>query len=630
MLGQPLSMLIPQVVGFRLHGKLREGSTATDLVLTVTQILRKAGVVGKLVEFFGPGVAALPVADRATIANMAPEYGATCGIFPIDDETLRYLRFSGRAPAQVELVEAYAREQGLFQTPHTKEAVYTTVLDLDLASVEPSVAGPKRPQDRVSLFRTKQSFEEALPSLVKPKKKGAVARQQRPVDDGGRLRAQRARRARGQERLGRDRGDHQLHEHVEPVGDGGGRAWWPGRPSTRASPRKPWVKTSLAPGSKVVTEYLAEAGLTPYLDKLGFNTVGYGCTTCIGNSGPLPQPISDAIDARDLVVASVLSGNRNFEGRINPDVRANYLMSPPLVVAYALAGRIDIDLEKEPVGQGKDGQPVYLKRHLADQPRDLRHRRSAPCSRRCSRSRTASSSRATSAGASWTCRWATRTRSTRRRPTSSTRRTSRGCRARRPRSRELQGARVLAVLGDSVTTDHISPAGSIKKDGPGRAVPGRPRRRSQGLQQLRRPPRQPRGDGPRHVRERPPQEPAGARDRGGRDAPPAGRRRHVDLRGQREVRGREGAAADPGGQRVRVRLLARLGRQGAAPAGRPLRHRRELRAHPPQQPGRDGDRPLAVPRGRIGRGAGPDRRRGVRDGWAAGAADLRALRAAAS
>ena len=223
MLGQPLSMLIPQVVGFRLHGKLREGSTATDLVLTVTQILRKAGVVGKLVEFFGPGVAALPVADRATIANMAPEYGATCGIFPIDDETLRYLRFSGRAPAQVELVEAYAREQGLFQTPHTKEAVYTTVLDLDLASVEPSVAGPKRPQDRVSLFKTKQSFEEALPLAGEAQEEGGRCRQQRPVDDGGRLRAQRARRARGQERLGRHRGDHQLHEHLEPVGDGGGR-----------------------------------------------------------------------------------------------------------------------------------------------------------------------------------------------------------------------------------------------------------------------------------------------------------------------------------------------------------------------------------------------------------------------
>jgi aconitate hydratase len=466
MLGQPLSMLIPQVVGFRLHGKLREGSTATDLVLTVTQILRKAGVVGKLVEFFGPGVAALPVADRATIANMAPEYGATCGIFPIDDETLRYLRFSGRAPAQVELVEAYAREQGLFQTPHTKEAVYTTVLDLDLASVEPSVAGPKRPQDRVSLFKTKQSFEEALPSLVKPKKKGAVAAattsSQSTTAVGFAPSAPAAPEVKnGSVVIAAITSCTNTSNPSVMVAAG----LVARKAVDKGLSTKPWVKTSLAPGSKVVTEYLAEAGLTPYLDKLGFNTVGYGCTTCIGNSGPLPQPISDAIDAADLVVASVLSGNRNFEGRINPDVRANYLMSPPLVVAYALAGRIDIDLEKEPVGQGKDGQPVYLKdiwptnQEITD-----------TVGRAVQPSMFQKSYGVVFEGDERWRKLDVPLGDTYAFDASSTYIKHppyfEGMPRTAPPVSELQGARVLAVLGDSVTTDHISPAGSIKKDGP--------------------------------------------------------------------------------------------------------------------------------------------------------------------
>jgi len=459
MLGQPLSMLIPQVVGFRLHGKLPEGSTATDLVLVVTQILRKAGVVGKLVEFFGPGVAALPVADRATIANMAPEYGATCGIFPIDDETLRYLRFSGRAPAQVELVEAYAREQGLFHDARTKEAAYTNVVDLDLASVEPSVAGPKRPQDRVSLFKTKQSFEEALPSLVKPKKK--------TVGSGG-----------------TEVGFAPSAPPAPDVKNGSvviaaiTSCTNTSNPSVMVAAgllakkavekglsSKPWVKTSLAPGSKVVTEYLAEAGLTPHLDKLGFNTVGYGCTTCIGNSGPLPQPISDAIEARDLVVASVLSGNRNFEGRINPDVRANYLMSPPLVVAYALAGRIDIELDKEPLGQGKDGQPVYL-RDIWPTNQEI----TDTVGRAVQPSMFQKSYGVVFEGDE---RWRKLDV-----PLGDTYAFDAGSTYIKhppyfegmPRTpapvAELKGARVLAVLGDSVTTDHISPAGNIKKDGP--------------------------------------------------------------------------------------------------------------------------------------------------------------------
>src|SRR6478735_6537421 len=361
MLGQPLSMLIPQVVGFRLHGKLREGSTATDLVLTVTEILRKAGVVGKFVEFFGSGVGTLSLADRATIANMAPEYGATCGIFPTDDETLRYLRLTGRSPADIELVEAYAREQGFFHGPNTPEAEYSSVADLDLASVEPSVAGPKRPQDRVSLFQTRKSFEDALPSLAKPKAKKKPAAADAPLDQDTNV---------GYAPASNPSPDVKNGSVVIAAITSCTNTSNPSvlvaagllakKAVEKGLSTKPWVKTSLAPGSKVVTEYLAEAGLTPYLEQLKFHTVGYGCTTCIGNSGPLPQPIADAFDASDLVVASVLSGNRNFEGRINPDVRANYLMSPPLVVAYALAGRIDIDLDKEPLGEGTAG-PVFLR-----------------------------------------------------------------------------------------------------------------------------------------------------------------------------------------------------------------------------------------------------------------------------
>jgi aconitate hydratase len=465
MLGQPLSMLIPQVVGFRLHGKLREGSTATDLVLVVTQMLRKMGVVGKLVEFFGPGVAALPVADRATIANMAPEYGATCGIFPIDDETLRYLRFSGRAAEQVALVEAYAREQGMFHDASTKEAVYTEVADLDLGSVEPSVAGPKRPQDRVSLYQTKKSFEEALPSLVKPKKKAASASAS---------------------------GDSSQPTNVgyAPVGDPAPEVkngsvviaaitscTNTSNPSVMVAAgllarkavekglkTRAWVKTSLAPGSKVVTEYLAEAGLTPYLEKLGFHTVGYGCTTCIGNSGPLPQPIADAIDARDLVVASVLSGNRNFEGRINPDVRANYLMSPPLVVAYALAGRIDIDLDKEPIGDGAGG-PVFL--------RDVWPSNGEVADAVGRAVKPAMFEKSYGVVFEGDERWRkldVPLGDTYLFDAASTYIKHPPYFEGMPKTAtppgDLKGARVLAVLGDSVTTDHISPAGSIKKDGP--------------------------------------------------------------------------------------------------------------------------------------------------------------------
>jgi aconitate hydratase len=465
MLGQPLSMLIPQVIGFRLHGKLREGSTATDLVLVVTQMLRKMGVVGKLVEFFGPGVAALPVADRATIANMAPEYGATCGIFPIDDETLRYMRFSGRAADQVALAEAYAREQGLFHEASTKEATYTDVADLDLASVEPSVAGPKRPQDRVSLYQTKKSFEDALPSLIKPKKKATSASSPDAADHITNIGYAKSSPAAPE------------LQHGSVVIAAITSCTNTSNPSVMVAAglvakkavekglkTRSWVKTSLAPGSKVVTEYLAEAKLTPFLEKLGFHTVGYGCTTCIGNSGPLPQPIADAIDGRDLVVASVLSGNRNFEGRINPDVRANYLMSPPLVVAYALAGRIDIDLDKEPLGDGASG-PVFL--------RDVWPSNSEVADTVGKAVKPAMFEKSYGVVFEGDERWRKLDV-----PLGDTYLFDaastyikhppyfEGMPKQATPPGDIKGARVLAVLGDSVTTDHISPAGSIKKDGP--------------------------------------------------------------------------------------------------------------------------------------------------------------------
>jgi aconitate hydratase len=459
MLGQAASMLIPQVIGFKLHGKMREGSTATDLVLTVTEQLRKKGVVGKFVEFFGPGVRALSLENRATIANMAPEYGATCGFFPVDAETLRFLRFSGRSEEQVALVEAYCREQGLFLTAESPEAEYTDVVELDLAQVEPSVAGPKRPQDRVSLFSTKKSFEHALPSLTKAKKPTVAA-----APGGSAVPAAAA----------------ALPElkHGSVVIAAITSCTNTSNPSVlvaagllakkaveRGLATRPWVKASLAPGSKVVTEYLAAAGLTPFLDRLRFNLVGYGCTTCIGNSGPLPAEVSLAIEQRDLVVASVLSGNRNFEGRINPDVRANYLMSPPLVVAYALAGRIDIDLDKEPLGTGADGGPVYLKDVWP-----TNDEVAAAVSAAVKPAQYQSSYAVVFEGDErWrkldvpkgeTFAWDGGSTYVKNPPYFDGMPRIPGPIA------DLAGIRVLAVLGDSVTTDHISPAGSIKKDGP--------------------------------------------------------------------------------------------------------------------------------------------------------------------
>ncbi|HWO90047.1 MAG TPA: aconitate hydratase AcnA [Gemmatimonadales bacterium] len=482
MLGQPMSMLIPQVVGFRLTGRLAEGATATDLVLTVTEMLRKKGVVGKFVEFFGPGVANLPLADRATIANMAPEYGATCGIFPVDAETLRYLRFTGRPEWRVRLVEAYMKEQGLFHEPGAGEPVYSDVLELDLAKVEPSVAGPRRPQDRVGLRRAKDSFLDALPSLLpggsKPVPPAEV--RDRFESEGGRpfLLGSGGETAASKHwvRVTLDGVDCKLH-HGSVVIAAITSCTNTSNPSVLVAAgllarravelglkSKPWVKTSLAPGSKVVTDYLREAGLLGYLEQLGFHLVGYGCTTCIGNSGPLPDPVSAAIKEGDLVVASVLSGNRNFEGRVQQEVRANYLMSPPLVVAYALAGRMDIDLYTEPLGTS-GGKPVFL-RDLWPSEREV-----ADTVQRALRSEmfTSSYSDVFEGDERWKSlavpegdRYAWDPGSTyiKRAPYFD------GMPRQPAEIADITGARALAWLGDSITTDHISPAGSIRKDSP--------------------------------------------------------------------------------------------------------------------------------------------------------------------
>jgi aconitate hydratase len=395
MLGQAVSMLVPQVVGYRLVGKLREGATATDLVLTVTQALRKLGVVGKFVEFFGPGVAELPLADRATISNMAPEYGATCGIFPVDEETLRYLRLTGRSEEQIALVEDYYKAQEMFQTASTPEADYTQTLDLDLADVEPCVAGPKRPQDRVLLRDVPALFAEELPNLLSPTAKPLGTRTAAKWERGAVTDAALERTTAGpstpfaaapvaqddkvlrgaatvKERFGVDPDTYLDHGSVVIAAITS--CTNTSNPSVMVAAGilakkavekglsvPPWVKTSLAPGSRVVTDYYAKAGLLPYLEKLRFNVVGYGCTTCIGNSGPLPADVSKSIDEHGLVAVSVLSGNRNFEGRVNVDVRANYLMSPPLVVAYALAGRIGHNFETDALGVDSQGKPVFLR-----------------------------------------------------------------------------------------------------------------------------------------------------------------------------------------------------------------------------------------------------------------------------
>ena len=447
MLGQPISMLLPQVVGFKLSGKLPPGATATDLVLTVTQMLRKKGVVGKFVEFYGPGVSALPLADRATISNMAPEYGATIGFFPIDVQTLEYLRLTNRSPEHVQLVEAYAKEQGLFLTSDSPDPVYTDTLSLDLSKVGPSLAGPRRPQDRIELSDVKSNFLSSLNGSQKS-------------------------------------ADVQVDSHKETIEDGAvviaaitsctntsnpsvmvGAGLLAKKAVEKGLTAKPWVKTSLAPGSKVVLDYLSDAGLMPYLEQLNFHLVGYGCTTCIGNSGPLPENVATAVTGGKLNVAAVLSGNRNFEGRVNPLVRSNYLASPPLVVAYAIAGRVDIDLTKEPLGKDPQGKKVYLKDIWPS------HEEVEAVVKASARTEFFEKEYAEAfvGDSNWKSlqiptgniyEWSDTSTYIKQPPYFET--------LVDPVTfvRDLTGLRVLATLGDSVTTDHISPAGSIPVDSP--------------------------------------------------------------------------------------------------------------------------------------------------------------------
>jgi aconitate hydratase len=482
MLGQPVSMLIPQVIGYKLTGKLREGATATDLVLTVTQALRKLGVVGKFVEFYGPGIAELPLADRATIGNMAPEYGATCGIFPVDAETLRYLRLTGRSEEQIALVEAYYKEQGLFHTAGAPEAEYTQTLSLDLGDVEPSVAGPKRPQDRVLLKDAASSFAQQLPTLLAPTAKPlgsrtAVAWQRQTVTDTAIAENAPVHvTTTVKERFGVDPDLYLDHGSVVIAAitsctntSNPSVMIAAGLVAKKAAEKgltvPPWVKTSLAPGSRVVTDYYQKAGLLPYLEKLRFNVVGYGCTTCIGNSGPLPADVSKSIDEHGLVAVSVLSGNRNFEGRVNVDVRANYLMSPPLVVAYALAGRIGHNFDADPLGNDGEGKPVYLRDIWPTQAEVASTIERAVTSEGYRREyATVSKGDASWQGLSFPTgdvyQWETDSTYIRKAPYFD------GMNATPAPVENIAGARVLAVLGDSVTTDHISPAGSIKANGP--------------------------------------------------------------------------------------------------------------------------------------------------------------------
>jgi aconitate hydratase len=454
MLGQPLSMLIPQVIGFKLYGQMPEGTTATDAVLTVTQMLRAKGVVGKFVEFYGPGVASLSLADRATIANMAPEYGATIGFFPIDAETLNYLRLSGRDPEHVQLVETYAKAQGLFRTNSTPDPIFSDTLELDLSTIEPSLAGPRRPQDRVPLKSAKSAFREALPTMLAKQAKPATTVE---VHDDGK-------------KYDVSHGSVVIAAITSCTNTSNPSVMMAaGILAKKAVDRglevKPWVKTSLAPGSRVVTDYLKDTGLMPYLEKLRFHLVGYGCTTCIGNSGPLPDPVASAVKDNGLVVAAVLSGNRNFEGRINPLVRANYLASPPLVVAYALAGRMDIDLIAEPLGTDRKGLPVYLRDIWPSQDEVMNAINSsvrADMFRKAYEESLKGDERwqRVDAPIGELFEWDETSTYVKRPPYFE------NMPRQAPPLADVRGARVLAVLGDSVTTDHISPAGSIQPESP--------------------------------------------------------------------------------------------------------------------------------------------------------------------
>ncbi|PSD46475.1 aconitate hydratase AcnA [Stenotrophomonas maltophilia] len=476
MLGQPSSMLIPQVVGFKLTGKLPEGATATDLVLTVTQMLRKLGVVGKFVEFYGDGLQHLPLADRATIGNMAPEYGATCGIFPIDAESLNYLRLSGRSEEQIDLVEAYAKAQGLWHEPGSPHAQYSTTLELDMGTVKPSLAGPKRPQDRVLLEDVQKNYREALV--------GMTANRDKRSDDVSSFVNEGGGAAVGNEQLAKGYADIETEGRKVRLKDGAvviaaitsctntsnpavmiGAGLLARNAAAKGLNRQPWVKTSLGPGSRVVTDYLEKAGVLKELEKIGFYVVGYGCTTCIGNSGPLPTEVSAGIATGDLVVTSVLSGNRNFEGRVHPEVKMNYLASPPLVVAYAIAGTTDIDLTTQPLGTGSDGQPVFL-RDIWPSNKEIGDVIAATIGPEMFKQNYADVFKGDTR---WNTiaspdgnlyEWSDASTYIKNPPYFD------GMTMQTGSIDDVHGARVMGLFGDSITTDHISPAGNIKKDSP--------------------------------------------------------------------------------------------------------------------------------------------------------------------
>ncbi|HIE4565363.1 TPA: aconitate hydratase AcnA [Stenotrophomonas maltophilia] len=476
MLGQPSSMLIPQVVGFKLTGKLPEGATATDLVLTVTQMLRKLGVVGKFVEFYGDGLQHLPLADRATIGNMAPEYGATCGIFPIDNESLTYLRLSGRSEEQIALVEAYAKAQGLWHDANSPHAQYSTTLELDMGTVKPSLAGPKRPQDRVLLEDVQKNYRDALVGMTANRDKRSEDVSTFVNEGGG--------AAVGNEQLAKGYADIEMDGRKVRLKDGAvviaaitsctntsnpavmiGAGLLARNAAAKGLNRQPWVKTSLGPGSRVVTDYLEKAGVLTELEKIGFYVVGYGCTTCIGNSGPLPTEVSAGIASGDLVVTSVLSGNRNFEGRVHPEVKMNYLASPPLVVAYAIAGTTDIDLTTEPLGTGSDGQPVYL-RDIWPSNKEIGDVIAATVGPEMFKQNYADVFKGDTR---WNTiaspdgdlyEWSDASTYIKNPPYFD------GMTMQVGSIDDVHGARVMGLFGDSITTDHISPAGNIKKDSP--------------------------------------------------------------------------------------------------------------------------------------------------------------------
>jgi aconitate hydratase len=586
MLGQPIPMLIPEVIGFRFDGALPEGATATDLVLTVTQMLRKKGVVGKFVEYFGPGLAGLTIEDQATIANMAPEYGATCGFFPVTQATLDYLAATGRESHRVALVEAYAKAQGMWSEPGQPEPEYSDTIELDLSTVTPSLAGPKRPQDRVPLSEAAAQFRVALHG------------------EFGKDEATSAERVK-------------VSGESHDVGNGDvviaaiTSCTNTSNPSVliaagllaknavaKGLKTKPWVKTSLAPGSQVVTDYLLKAGLQKPLDALGFNLVGYGCTTCIGNSGPLSESISQAIADGDLVATSVLSGNRNFEGRVNPDTRANYLASPPLVVAYALAGSMLIDLDNDPIGAGKGGKPVYLK-DIWPSTADIQALQKKSVTKAMFAGRYGDVFKGDS---HWQgidvghgldlCAEPALFRGPDHDP-----RADQG-RDRGPHPRHLR------------RLDHHRPHQPGRQHPQilaRRRIPQPASGRARGLQLLRRPTRQPRGDDARHLRQHPhPQQDHRRHRRRGDQALPL-RRGDVDLRRGHALSGRGPSGGGVRRQGIRHRLLPRLGCQGHQAAGRPRRHRRELRAHPPLEPGRHGRAAPAVHPRRLA-APGPHRR----------------------